>query len=156
MTTTPEEPEYEPWSAYLLRTAKNVLKVFAGICAISIAIAVAAAGYDQLDVGGYIHHDQTLDVYMSNDWLVGENRDCSLTEYPDANGRPTGKLLGLMCPMDDRKLEPHNLSVTFKGVLDPKDKDGKERPIPEQWKCTRGSDKFTCKAAADPAKPSTL
>ena len=74
MTTTPEEPEYEPWSAYLLRTAKNVLKVFAGICAISIAIAVAAAGYDQLDVGGYIHHDQTLDVYMSNDWLVGENR----------------------------------------------------------------------------------
>ena len=61
-----------------------------------------------------------------------------------------------MCPMDDRKLEPHNLSVTFKGVLDPKDMDGKERPIPEQWKCTRGSDKFTCKAAADPAKPSTL
>ena len=147
MTTTPEEPEYvkEPWGKYLLRTAKNVLIVFAGMFAISMAVVFAVSGYDWLDANGYISHDRTLDVYMSNDWLVGENRVCSLILRTDASGKLTGQLDSLICSMDSsEKHVPHNVSVTFKGILAPKDMDGNERPIPEQWTCTRGSNSFVC------------
>jgi hypothetical protein len=146
MTTTPEEPEYvkEPWGTYLFHTAKDVFKLLCWFVAIIVVAVLGGYGYEQLDVSGDISHDQTTDVYMSNDWLVGENRVCSLTEYPDAKGKPTGKVLGLLCPMEDKKLEPHNLSVTFKGVLDPKGMDGEERPIAAEWTCTRGSDSFVC------------
>jgi hypothetical protein len=154
MTTTPE-PTDETWSQTLLHMFKWMGKAAAWLFGIAIVVSIAVNGYDQLDLNGYIHHDRTIDVYMSNNWLVGENRVCSLTEYPDANGKPTGKVLGLMCPVGDEKLEPHNLSVTFKGILDPKDINGKERSIPDKWRCTRGSDSFTCEAMATPAKPST-
>jgi hypothetical protein len=113
------------------------------------------AGYEQLDLNGYIHHDRTLDVYMTSNWLVGENRICWLSQQYDANEKPTGQLGSLQCPVGFDKLEPHNLPVTFKGVVDLKDMDGKERSIPEQWKCTRGSDGFTCEAMATSDKPST-
>jgi len=156
MTTAPETPgsTYEPLSQTLLRMFKWLVRAAAWLFGVGIVLAFALAGYDQLDLNGYIHHDRTVDVYMSNDWLVGENRECSLTEYPDANGKPTGRVLGLMCPVEDRKLEPHNVSVTFKGVLDPKGVSGDERSIPDEWTCTRGSDGFTC-SPVTPAKPST-
>jgi hypothetical protein len=149
MTTTPESTP-EPWSKYGLRTFKNLVKTFAGIFAIGVAIALGLSGYDQLDVGGYIHHERTIDVYMSNDWLVGENRVCSLIESPDAHGNPSGKVVALICPVEGEKREPHNLSVIFKGILDPKNIEGKERSIPDQWTCTRGSDNFNCEAMATP------
>jgi hypothetical protein len=50
------------------------------------------------------------------------------------------------------KLQPHNMPITFKGVVDPKDMDGNARQISERWKCTRGSDNFTCEVLATPAK----
>lgn len=154
MTTTPESTP-QPLSQTLIGLVKGTGKIVGWVVGFAIVVSVALVGYDQLDLNGYIHHDRTLDVYMSNDWLVGENRECSLTEYPDAKGKPTGKVLGLMCPMDDKKLDLHNLSVTFKGILDPKDMNGNERPIPDKWRCSRGSDNFTCEAMATPAKPST-
>jgi hypothetical protein len=132
----------------LLRTLKWIGKAAAWVGGLTLAASIATVGYEQLDFNGYIYHHRTLDVYMSNNWLVGENRVCSLTEYPDANGKPTGKVLGLMCPVEDEKLQPHNLSVTFEGILDPQDMNGKDRPLPDEWKCTRGSDSFTCEAMA--------
>ena len=149
MTTKPENA-FESWCKGMWESLKPIAKGVAWVFGGIIAISIAMVGYDQLDLNGYIHHDRTLDVYMSNDWLVGENRECSLTEYPDAKGKPTGKVLGLLCPVEGEKLQPHNLSVTFKGVLDPKDINGKERPIPEQWKCKRESDNFTCEPMATP------
>jgi|ERR1019366_2708365 hypothetical protein len=155
MTTTSEAPEfaYEPWGKYLLRTAKNVFKTFAWICAIGIAIALALNGYNGLDVDGYIPHDRTVDVYMTGNWLVGENRVCWLIQRYDANGKPTGQLDSLQCPIGFENIQPHNLTVTFKGLVDPKDMDGKVRQIPDQWTCTRGSDSFICRPMATPVKP---
>jgi hypothetical protein len=150
MTTT-----HEPQSQSLLGMFKWIGKAVAWVIGFAVVVSIALTGYDQLDLNGYIHHDRTLDVYMSNDWLVGENRECSLSEDPDAKGKPTGKVLGLLCPMENKKLDPHNVSVTFKGILDPKDMNGNERPIPEQWKCTRGSETFTCEPMPTPAEPST-
>jgi hypothetical protein len=133
---------------------KWMAKAAAWVIAFVVVVSLALTGYDQLDLNGYISHDRTLDLYMSNNWLVGENRECSLTESLDAGGKPTGKVLGLLCPMGDEKLNPHNVSVTFRGILDPKDMNGNERPIPQQWKCKRGSDNFTCEAMATPTMPS--
>jgi hypothetical protein len=157
MTTEPQTPEhvYEPWSKTLLGIVKGMLKLAAWVFGIGIAIVVVLAIYDQLDINGYLRHEQTTDVYMTSNWMVGENRVCSLTESYDGYGHQTGKVVALLCPFDGRNYETHNVSVTFKGVLDPKDMNGKERPIPDQWKCTRGSDNFTCEAMANPAKPST-
>lgn len=159
MSTTSETPDKsekyvnEPWSKYLLRTAKNVVKVVAGLVAFGIAISIAGAGYDQLDVNGYISHDRTLDVYMTNNWLVGENRDCWLGIQFAANGHPSGKLDSLQCPVEFDKLEPHNVTVTFKGVVDPYDMDGKVRTVPSEWKCTRHGDGFTCEPTTTSVKP---
>jgi len=125
-----------------------MVKAVAWFFGIVIAITVALVGYDQLDINGYIHHDRTLDVYMTGNWLVGENRTCWLNQRSDANGKPTGQLDNLNCPVGFDNLAPHNVSVTFKGVLDPKDMDGQERPIPAQWKCTRGSESFSCEPLA--------
>lgn len=165
MTTTPETPETQetpeyipdPWSQSVLHMFKWLGKAAAWLFGLGIAIALALNGYDQLDLNGYIHHDRTLDVYMSNDWLVGENRVCSLILRTDANGKPTGQLDSLICSIDStEKHAPHNVSVTFKGIVDHKNIGGDEQSIPDEWKCTRGSNDFTCEAmAAVPAKPST-
>jgi hypothetical protein len=145
MSTTPENTD-EPLSKYLLRIAKTVAWVFGIIVVVSFALV----GYEQLDLSGYIHHDRTLDVYMTSDWLVGENRGCSLTLWHDKNGKVTGQLDGLVCPTGQGTLNPHNLPVTFKGPVDPKDLDGHERPIPDQWRCTRESGTFTCEPVKSP------
>lgn len=146
MSTTPDFRN-ETWGQALLRTVKWMGKAGAWVIGIGLVVSIALAGYDQLDLSGYIPHERTLDVYMSNDWLVGENRVCGLILRTDANGKPTGQLDSLICSMgSSEKHVPHNVSVTFKGILDPKDVNGNERPIPDQWKCTRGSDNFTCEA----------
>jgi hypothetical protein len=147
MTTTPDI-EYEPWGKYLLRTAKNILKVFVWICGIGVAIALALNGYQGIDADGYIPHDRTLDVYMTNNWLVGENRLCLLIQRYDTDGKPTGHLDSLQCLVGDEKVEPHNIAVTFKGLVDPYDVDGKLRKIPQEWTCTRASDSFVCRPMA--------
>jgi hypothetical protein len=154
MTTTPE-PTDETWSQTLLHMFKWMGKAAAWVLGLAVAVSVALSGYDQLDLNGYIHHERTIDVYMSNNWLVGENRICWLIQRFDANEKPTGQLVSLQCPVGDEKLEPHNLPVTFKGIVDPKDINGKERAIPDEWSCKRGSDNFTCDVLATPVKPST-
>jgi hypothetical protein len=70
--------------------------VVAGIVALAIGLSIAGVGYEQLDLNGYISHDRMLDVYMTNNWLVGENRICSLSHRYDANGKLTGQL-GRLC-----------------------------------------------------------
>lgn len=159
MTTTPvtpevpETPEYDPWSQEVARILKGLGRLAIwGFCIVMVlklagmAFTLAQTGYDQLDVAGHFSHDRTLDVYMRNNWLDGENRNCwlFLKHYP--NGMPTGQLASLRCPgrLDNfDNLEPHNMSVTFKGVVDLKDSSGKERNVPAHWTCTRGSD-FVC------------
>jgi hypothetical protein len=149
MTTTPENTE--SGGMVLLQVAK----IAAWLFGLLIVFALALVGYEQLDLNGYIHHERTLDVYMANDWLVGENRECTLNLWHDKNGKATGQLDGLVCPAGQGTLNPHNLSVTFKGVVDPKDMNGQERSIPDEWRCTRKSGSFTCEAMDTSGKPST-
>jgi|SRR5579862_410538 len=140
--------EYEPWGQYLLRLFKNI-GLYAALC---VVVGIFAVIYEQLDVNGHIPHDRTLDLYMSNDWLAGENRICWLTLQYDRNGEPTGQLDSLQCPVPQEKIEPHNVTVTFKGDLETKDFDGNKHTIADQWKCTRNSDGFTCVPMTYPIK----
>ena len=102
--------------------------------------------FDQLDSDGYIPHEQTVDVLMTNDWLVGENRVCWSQMELDKKGQYTGKMVALYCPVEGRDDERHNMAVKFWGRIDPKNLDGKEVPIATNWKCTRHSDGWICKA----------
>jgi hypothetical protein len=153
MSATPESHKFTPehWSRAIGRTLKWV----AYICAAIIAAALALVWYGQLDVAGYFPHDRTLDVYMSSNWMVGENRVCWLIQEYDANQKPTGKLDSLQCPFGDEKLEPHNLTVTFKGIVTPMDTNGNPRKIPNEWRCTRGGDNFACTPVATPGTAPT-
>ena len=98
MTTTPEYTN-EPWSKTLLRMFKGMVKLGSWAVGLAIAVSVALAGYDELDLNGYISHDRTLDVYMTSHWLVGENRVCWLSQVQDAQGKPTAQLDSLHCPV---------------------------------------------------------
>ncbi len=103
--------------------------------------------FAQSGLRNFFPHDRTLDVYMRSNWLVGENRLCWLGVQSDANGKPTGKLDKLVCPAGgSESLEPHNVTVTFKGPIDPVDKFGNQLMVADQWICKRGDDKFTCVA----------
>ena len=105
--TSPTEKavyEYEPWGKFLVRMAKGIFRIACWVVGLAIAIALLLNGYDQLDVNGYISHDVTVDLYMSNDWIVGENRLCTLTEFPDEKGRPNGHPLGVTCRVKTKGL----------------------------------------------------
>lgn len=154
MSSTSRKPTYpsEPWSQTAKGLFKGIWKIVAWVGGFIVIAAVALSGYQWLEENGTITHDQTIDVYMSSNWMVGENRTCSLNLQVDANGKPTRKLDNLQCPVGFEKVEPHNLTVTFKGVIDPVDINGNQRPVADQWKCTRGSDRFSCVPEAYPAK----
>jgi hypothetical protein len=129
----------------------GLLQALAYLFGCTVVVAIGMGVYQWLDQSGYIHHDRTIDVYMSSNWLVGENRICSLVVRKDANEKP--KLDSLQCPIGDGKLDPHNITVTFKGPIDPVDTFGKLQAVADQWSCKRGDDKFTCVPMATPAKP---
>jgi hypothetical protein len=136
------QPKQEPFLQSAGRTLKGVLWVLAGL----FAVGFCFVGYDELDRDGHVAHRLTADVYMTNDWLVGEHRTCTLLfkEY-DTNGTPIGGIYGLSCLPDMRtNIPPHNISVTFWGPMRGVDMNGNKRPLPVNWTCTRDSDGFSC------------
>jgi hypothetical protein len=157
MTTTPEYTT-EAWGTAMrrtLRTFKGLFRAFCWFGGIALVALFALVGYEQLDLNGYISHERTLDVYIASNWLVGENRICWLRFQLDANGKPTNTPERLECPVGDEKLQAHNITVTFKGVIDPVDINGKPRTVADLWKCTREGDGFICVPMAYPVKPVT-
>jgi hypothetical protein len=122
------------------------------VCVAMVGVFIAMIIYASLDESGWIQHDRTLDVYMSNNWLLGENRVCSLSFNGYGNGNLTDEMEGLWCPNGDEKLLSHNIKVTFKGVIDHKENNGTPRKVADQWRCTRGSDKFICESIAPTSK----
>jgi hypothetical protein len=123
----------------------KILKILAWICAAFLAIEFSIVGYDSLDTNGTFPHRQTVDIYMSGDWLVGENRRCTFDEEVAENGQPSGRVAGVFCAMGDSSTEPHNVRVIFWGRINPYDMDGHIVAVRREWVCTRGSDGFTCK-----------
>ena len=123
----------------------RVLKILGLICVAFLVIMFSLIGYDALDTNGSLPHRQTVDIYMSGDWLVGENRNCSLTEEIAENGQPSGRVAGLFCQSGETQTEPHNIKVTFWGRINPYGTDGHIVKVRGEWVCTRDSDGFTCR-----------
>ena len=82
----------------MVRGFKIVGKGFLYLLGVITAVGVGIAEYESLDQKGYIPHDRTLDVYMTSNWLVGENRICWVVFQKGADGKPTGKFDSLQCP----------------------------------------------------------
>lgn len=148
MSTTPRPPlkgEREPLSKSLQTAFKKLAKGAGWLVAICLLTAAGISGWQWLDENGYVPHDRTLDVSMTGDWLIGENRTCQLIQEHDASGKATGQLIELECPIGDKPMETHNIAVTFKGVVTPVDFAGDTRTIADLWQCTRGNwGGFTC------------
>lgn len=123
----------------------KLLKTVAWICAAFLAMAFLRVGYETFDLNGCFPHRQSVYIYMSGDWLVGENRKCSLTEEVAENGHLSGHVAGLFCQSGEPLAEPHNIRVTFWGRINPYDFDGHIVEVRDEWVCTRESDGFTCR-----------
>ena len=152
MVCIPESPPEEATGSggafgRAVERAKKVAVALFGIFLLGVLMAVFINWAND-----YFSRDQTVDVYMGGDWLVGENRICSLSFKFDANGKPTDNLDSLQCPVGNEALQPHNIAVIFKGVVKPKDAFGNSRTVADQWRCTRGSDRFTCIPIATPVR----
>ncbi len=97
--------------------------------------------YDAADKGGWFPHRRTLNVWMSDDWLVGEFKTCFLTsdtlKFADGSKDVS---VSLTCGSHDAPL--HKMSVEFRGPLDSFKEDMKS----SWWNCQRKEDSITCKA----------
>ena len=145
-------------AASLIKVGPGIIKkiAYAGVVVVlyilGIGLVINLPGlvlmaYDGMESIGLIPHDRTLNVYMGSNWLIGENRTCSLTFEYDSNKKElTDKLYGLVCPIGDERLEPHNITVTFKGATSHTSRFGNKVTVANEWRCTRSSDRFTCEA----------
>jgi hypothetical protein len=91
MSTTPQTPlKVEPLGQSVRRALRKLTKIAGVVVGIWLGAAVAIVGWESLDQNGYIPHDGTLDVSMTGNWMVGENRICWLTLQRKA-GRTAGE-----------------------------------------------------------------
>ena len=113
------------------------------IVAGAISLAFSLAIYRVQDESGSVPHSRNVDFYMTGDWLAGESRPC-LLETSIADAKPLGLIHSVTCLASDREPELHRIAVTFYGDLNPKDRYGEPRTLPEVWTCTRRSNGFSC------------
>lgn len=105
----------------------------------------ALVGYPFLDEKGWIPRTRVLDVYVQGAWPDGKARTCGGV---DAEVNDTVEIASLHCPAGTLGGSPHRSSVRFWGRIARHD----IRSIDEtsgasfQWRCTRKSDQYTCKA----------
>ena len=95
---------------------KVAIKVVLIVVAFVLAVCFALTLWDKADKSGYVAHHEPVDLCMSNNWLVGENRVCYLTTVKDANGNSTGKIDDLSCPVGQSPLELHNIALNLTGT----------------------------------------
>ncbi len=124
----------------VIGTLKSTGLILLGI----VVLAFCLIGFDELDTGGHIVHHKMVDLYMSNDWLVGENRSCFATIDPSSDGRQI-TLSAVTCSADTSRATPHNISVAFWGRIKSPDLEGSKVPIQIDWTCRRESDDFVCR-----------
>jgi hypothetical protein len=84
---SPMKPTYS--SEPLSQTLKSLVKPVVYIGGFILLAAVAMVGYQSLDESGHISHDQTIDVYMTGDWMVGRTASVpsSFSLTPTGNQR---------------------------------------------------------------------
>src|SRR6202043_2358336 len=94
---------------------------------------------------GWISHTATVDLSMDPNWLVGENRQCM--GIHDAAGPNPGMITTLDCPPSLGNQETHNVTVKFWGkIVRLYSNQNDPSAGMHDWRCTRTSDGFTCKA----------
>lgn len=136
-----------------VKAAEDVFKIFfriiAGVVAVVFLVALYGLLVENDSLAGFpsFPHTKTVDLYMTDDWPLGETLDCFMETTRSAGSKPTGKILGIACPFGNKEAQLHQMKVTFYGDLSPTDSGGKPRSLPEQWLCTRQKDGFTCKIA---------
>ena len=119
--------------------------------------------YDAADKHGWFPHRRMLNVWMSDDWLVGEFKTCFLTsDSLEAGGSKEVSLL-LSCDesvlrgqdvllghnvlrgqdvLREHKVPPHKMNVEFRGSLHAIEAGGSG----VFWNCQRKEDSISCKA----------
>jgi hypothetical protein len=112
-------------------------KIAIGILFGAWLFACAIWLYDTLDSSGYFAHRQAIDLYLTEDWVVGEHRNCSfIPERAD--------LLWCVPPTDSTPV-PHNMTVSFHGRISATTAPNGDRfDVQNKWTCTRESDGFVC------------
>ena len=82
---------------------------------------------------------------MKPNWLVGEHRDClGFHNAPQPNW---GLIKTLDCPASFDAEETHNVTVKFWGkIVRPYSNQNDPSGAMHNWRCTRESDGFVCKA----------
>jgi hypothetical protein len=115
-------------------------------CLIGLLLIVTApiAVYSGLKETGYIPHTKTVDMYMSGDWLVGENRSCVGYQSNSSGGPP--ELTALDCPVESYTERPHNVEVKFYGKTSRPDHFSPQGTSEFEWRCKREESGFTCYA----------
>jgi hypothetical protein len=98
------------------------------------------------DLSGWISHTKNIDIYMSGDWLVGENRNCRGVQNRSDGSRPF--IASIYCPEDVETKISHNVPVRFWGRVSRPDATLTDEVtgIKDTWQCIRESDSFVCKA----------
>lgn len=120
--------------------------VFGCIVIVIFLVIAAVAGYDFVDAWGFVSHSKSVDLYISGDWLAGENRNC-LGIQSRLPGEPP-EITSLDCRIDGSAEDPQNqndIEVKFLGKISRPDllvSDTTEF----KWRCRRERSGFTCYA----------
>ena len=120
----------------------------AGLGCLFLLAIVAGIGYwiySASNDAGWVPHNEAVDLYFKEEWLVGENKNCTgFQSYPDGpNNSP--KLTSLDCADDATfSTKPHNITIKFWGKVSRPEmaKNG----LWLSWQCTRTAEGFVCKA----------
>ncbi len=112
------------------RPAKTiVITVSLGIVLAMVALLMFAA-YRSADRRGWFAHERTASVWMAEDWLVGEFKQCVLS-----NG---ARMPLLDCSVGGSSAA-HEMNVEFHGSLD-----ALELKKQSEWKCQRKDQSISC------------
>ena len=107
---------------------------------IVIAIGVVYGGYRWFDSIGWVSHQEDTSISVSNNWLVGESKECGSVPLDSEAAARLGKEVGYtMSDVSCRDDAPkHQMKVTFYG----------RKVQPEYnvvtWRCNRDLLSFTC------------
>jgi hypothetical protein len=148
-----EEKESREAEALLLKRVNKIIRKERRDAAIGILIIIGILGgtvwwvRSALEDAGWISHTYTVDMYMRDNWLEGENRVCSgIQDRQTADGQR--QFTSLWCPDIAPDISPHNVSIRFWGKTSRPD----SQVVDEfagtsfRWRCTRRNDGFNCYA----------
>ena len=118
-----------------------------GCVAVLILLGIAAAvGFGLLNSSGWVSRSKAVDLYVSGDWVRGEDRTCVGVQSRLPDEAP--EVTALDCRIDGSAEDPHNqhqVEIRFYGKISRPDLLVRSASDSE-WRCRRGGFGFTCYA----------